>query len=284
MESKSHAVITLLFTIILGTVIACIFFFLSRDPSKYLPYRILTEHSVGTLNKGGKVKFDGIDVGRVTSIKFSKESPGYIVIDLEIKKSTPITKGTIATIAYQPVLGISSIDLSDEGENPEKLATSAESPAHIPISTEGIYHKTVTRGQKILREIQLVTHSLSVLLNGRQHRQIFATIGDLNRRSEDWAKTPWQIYAASLDVPEKIHKGHETIKTLYQLAKDVKKVSVLIDAKISRLVKSDDIEPLEKAAKDARAVLNNINSILGDYRRGLNSPLSRRQRVKGPGE
>ena len=119
----------------------------------------------------------------------------------------------------------------------------------------------------------MVTQSLSSLLDGRHNRLVFSTIKDLSRRSKDWAEAPWYIYAASLDAPEKLHEGHEVVKTLHQLAVDVKKVSVLVDAEISNRLASDDIEHLEKVAQDSRATLNNINSILGNYRRGLNSPL-----------
>lgn len=283
MESKSHALVTLLFTTILGVAIVCIFFFLGHDKSEYRPYRIITEHSVGSLNKGGKVKFNGIDVGRVTELRFSKESPGYIAIDLEIRKDAPITKGTTASIAYQPVTGISSIDLFDEGANPEKLVTSDETPASIPM-TGGTYHTVKTRGLEIIREVNTVTQSLATLLDGRHNRLVFSTIRDLRRQSENWAKAPWYIYAASIDAPEKLHKGHEVVKTLHQLAVDVKKVSTLVDTEISKQLASDDIEHLEKIAQDSRAILNNINSILGDFRRGLNSPLIEKKRIVGPGE
>ncbi len=283
MENKSHALLTLLFTVILGTAIVCIFFFLGHDKSEYLPYRIVTEYSVGSLNKGGKVKFNGIDIGRVTDLGFSKESPGYIAIDLELKKEAPITKGTFATIAYQPVTGISSVDLSDEGTNPERLPSSRETPALIPM-VKGTYHTVQTRGLKIIREVQTVTQSLSTLLDGRHNRLVFSTIRDLSKRSKDWAEAPWYIYAASLDAPEKLHEGHEVVKTLHQLAVDVKKVSVLVDAELSKQLASDDIDHLEKVAQDSRATLNNINSILGNYRRGLNSPLIQQQQIAGPGE
>ncbi len=283
MENKSHAFVTLLFTVILGTAIVCILFFLGHDKSEYVPYRILTEHSVGSLNKGGKVKLNGIDVGRVTELAFSKETPGYIAIDLEIKKNAPITKSTVATIAHQPVTGISSIDLSDEGTNPEKPMTSEETPAHIPMIA-GAYHTVHTRGLEIIREVQMVTQSLSALLDGKHHKLVFSTIRDLSRRSKDWAEAPWHIYAASIDVPEKLHKGHEVVKTLHQLAVDVKKVSTLIDAEISKGLASDDIEHLEKVAQDSRIILNNVNHILNDYQRGLNSPLIQQKRIAGPGE
>ena len=283
MENKSYAFVTLLFTAILGTTIVCILLFLGHDKSEYAPYRIITEHSVGSLNKSGKVKFNGIDVGRVTELRFSKDAPGYIAIDLELKKEAPITKSTIATIAYQPVTGISSIDLSDEGTNPEKLVTSEETPAYIPM-VKGTYHTVQTRGLQIIREVQTVTQSLATLLDGRHNRLVFSTIHDLRQRSKSWAEAPWYIYAASLDAPENLHEGHEVVKTLHQLAVDVKKVSILVDEEISKRMASDDIEHLEEIAQDSRAILNNINSILNNYRRGQNSLLIQQKRVTGPGE
>ncbi|MBO4789916.1 MAG: MCE family protein [Oxalobacter sp.] len=283
MENRSHAIATLLFTSILGAVIIFLFLYFGHDKSEYVPYKIVTEHPVGSLNRGGKVKLNGIAIGKVTDLGFSKETPGMIAISMEVKRDAPITKGTTAAIDYQPVTGISSIALTSSSENTEKLATSEDSPGLIPM-TGGAYRTVTTRGIQIIREVNEVTRALATLLDGHHNKLIFATIKDLSRRSKDWAEAPWYIYAASVDAPRKLHEGHETVKTLSQLAVDVKKVSEMADKLITEKLKSDDIEHLEKIASDSRATLNSINRFMGEYRRGMNSPLIRREMTKGPGE
>ncbi|MBR6000390.1 MAG: MCE family protein, partial [Oxalobacter sp.] len=105
MENRSHAIATLLFTSILGAVIIFLFLYFGHDKSEYVPYKIVTEHPVGSLNRGGKVKLNGIAIGKVTDLGFSKETPGMIAISMEVKRDAPITKGTTAAIDYQPVTG-----------------------------------------------------------------------------------------------------------------------------------------------------------------------------------
>lgn len=276
MENKSHALITLLFTGILGVITLCIFLFLNRNASDYFYYRITTFHSVKSLNKGSKVKFNGIDIGHVTELGFSKKNKGAINITLEIDQKTPITRSTYAVIAYQPVTGISSIELADNGSHSEPLITSRDTPAIIPM-IDGTYHKMQARGLQIIQEIQMVTQSLSTLLNGKHQKMIYSVIHDLSDRSKKWAQTPWNIYAASVDLPEKITQGHNVINRLYQLAIDVKRISKIIDTRLNQANRQIDFEELEKITRDSRIILNNINIIMNEYKRGIHSPLIKRK-------
>ena len=133
MENKSHAFIAGLFTVCLVAVALFIVWYLNVDKTVRLPYMISTDQSIPGLKPQATVRYRGMDVGRVTSIGFNPARPGEILIHFEVKEDTPMTKSTYATLTYQGVTGIASVELTDSGTNMAKLETSPENPAEMGV-------------------------------------------------------------------------------------------------------------------------------------------------------
>ena len=124
MENKSHAFIAGLFTVCLVTAALLIVWFLNMDRTVKQPYMIATNLSIPGLNPQATVRFRGLDVGKVTNIAFNKDDPGEILIYFEVKEDTPMTESTYATLTYQGVTGIASIELDDDESSDTRLVTS----------------------------------------------------------------------------------------------------------------------------------------------------------------
>lgn len=128
MENKLHAFIAGLFTVCLvAAALLIVWFRIWIGLSGAL--HDATNQSIPSLNPQATVRFRGLDVGRVTNIGFNPKEPGEILIHFEVKEDTPMTKSTFATLTYQGVTGIASVELSDDGSDREKLVTSPENPA-----------------------------------------------------------------------------------------------------------------------------------------------------------
>jgi len=133
MESRSHAILAGLFVLALIVATAISVVWIGRKNVVYAPYELVTDLSVAGLSVQSQVRYQGMQVGQVQSLKFDDKEPGKIRILIGVLPETPITKGTWAEIATQGVTGISNIDLRDRGSDPVLVKTSAASPYVIPV-------------------------------------------------------------------------------------------------------------------------------------------------------
>lgn len=192
MENKSHAFIAGLFTVCLVAAALLIVWFLNMDRTVRVPYMIATNQSIPGLNPQATVRFRGLDVGRVTNIGFNPKEPGEILIHFEVKEDTPMTKSTFATLTYQGVTGIASVELSDDGSDREKLVTSPENPAEIPLRPS-LLAELQLRGLEILKEVQSLSSQLAILFNEENSKTMVDAFRNISRAAESWDKVPRQL-------------------------------------------------------------------------------------------
>ena len=138
MENKAHAFLAGLFTIGLAIFMGLAVMWFNRDQTVRVPYEVVTRSTVNGLNPQASVKYRGLDVGKVDSIRFDDKVPGQIVVRVLVDKDAPITTTTYGRLAYQGVTGLAYVQLDDRGfdnsqhaRSPVRLATSQKDPARI---------------------------------------------------------------------------------------------------------------------------------------------------------
>jgi phospholipid/cholesterol/gamma-HCH transport system substrate-binding protein len=139
MESDQHYFFEGLF--IIGFSVAAAFFaiWLGR-PGHHddVVYRIHFQDSVSGLAVGDPVKFRGIDVGTVKSLGIDPDDSRLVVVDLRLRKETPVKTDTKASLALKGITGVVYIELS--GGDPAAKTLLAVTPAdRVPeIATEKV--------------------------------------------------------------------------------------------------------------------------------------------------
>ena len=101
-------------------------------------YRIHFHDSVSGLAVGDPVKFRGIDVGTVKSLGIDPDDSRLVVVDLRLRKETPVKTDTKASLALKGITGVVYIELS--GGDPAAKTLLAVTPAdQVPeIATEKV--------------------------------------------------------------------------------------------------------------------------------------------------
>ncbi len=265
MENKSHAFIAGLFTFLLAGAILAIVWFLNRDKAVYIPYRVMTSQSVGGLSPQAKVRFKGIDVGRVTYIDFSKDEPGNIEIGIEVNEEAPMTATTFATLTYQGVTGIASIELDDTQVGGEKLATTEENPTKIRMHP-GLLDELQMRGLAILKEVQVITSGLATIVDDKNSKEIVTTIQHIKKAADGWSRIPGIVDPGVKEFSAAVHDGHQMFITMKQLSEDLKGLTKKANALMNKGRQSDAMPKLEALTEDARQTMHNINTLLEQYK------------------
>ncbi len=173
MGNRSYALITGLFVITLGTVIAVTGYWLSDTGIQRVPYVVVAYGNLSGLNESSPVFYRGVAAGHVESIRFNPDDAREILITLRINGEIPITRGTYATLRPQGITGLSQLELSDSGDNPEPLASSETDPPRIPMQP-GLLDKITRSGESVLLNIDRLAVNLNELLE--TNRDHFETI------------------------------------------------------------------------------------------------------------
>ena len=284
MENKSHAFITGLFTVCLVAAALFIVWYLNMDKTVRLPYMISTNQSIPGLNPQATVRYRGMDVGRVTSIGFNPAKPGEILIHFEVKEDTPMTKSTYATLTYQGVTGIASVELGDSGTNMEKLETSPEKPAEIPMRPS-LLAQLQLRGLHILQEIQSITSRLSYIFNKENSQTLVDSFRSIGRAAKSWEKVPDQLEPVLQQMPQMTDDTREMIRSVTELSQELKELSAKANTMLANDINSDTVPHLESLTEEAKITLSNLNKVLDQYQQRPSGLLfGARGPAPGPGE
>jgi len=93
----------------------------SSDARAYTRYEIYFEGSVSGLSRGSTVRYLGVEVGRVTTIRIDKRAADRVQVIAEIDTQAPISKDTLASLSFQGVTGVLYIDLLAEADSKRRM-------------------------------------------------------------------------------------------------------------------------------------------------------------------
>ena len=121
MENRSYALITGIFTILLGIAVITSFIWFRGDTKTFARYLVVSKFPVNGMNRQAAVRFRGVEVGKVDDISIDRQDTQSILVRISIDDSVPITHGTFAQIGYQGLTGIAYVVLDDDGSNTAPL-------------------------------------------------------------------------------------------------------------------------------------------------------------------
>jgi phospholipid/cholesterol/gamma-HCH transport system substrate-binding protein len=184
MESRSYALITGLFTILLGIALATTFLWFRGDTEGYRSFVVVSTFPVNGLRRQAAVRFRGVEVGKVDDISLDSKDPKDILIRIEIDKSVPITRGTFAQLGYQGLTGIAYLVLDDDESNPAPLMPAAGGPARIDV--RGNVFDDLTQSSKaLLQQASELLDRLNKIASDTNLTRIDSTLANFERASAE---------------------------------------------------------------------------------------------------
>lgn len=114
MNTKTNYTLVGTFVLLSAGLIAFFVVWMLRptEPSQMQLYRIEFGESVSGLNVDSPVKFRGVTVGKVRSIRINPKNIEKIDVIIEVQETTPIKADTVAKLKAQGITGLSYVDLS----------------------------------------------------------------------------------------------------------------------------------------------------------------------------
>lgn len=114
---------------IIGLTLGAAFFFIWLGSAGHRDdqlYRIVFAESVSGLSLGEPVRFQGVDVGSVKRMGIDPADPGRVVVEVKLRKDTPVRTDTRASLKLKGITGVVYIEL--DGGRPEARSLLAVTP------------------------------------------------------------------------------------------------------------------------------------------------------------
>jgi len=135
------------------------------DNRKYDRYTIFFTNAVTGLNTGSVVRYQGIEVGSVLSIRLSDYRRDLVKVDIEIIEDTPVKSTTSATLGMMGITGITFIEIKTPPEDKLPAAKIASEPYPIILGSASQLTQLFETMPKILDNFLMVSDKMNKFLD-----------------------------------------------------------------------------------------------------------------------
>ena len=195
MENRAHALAAGLFVLVLGAALIAAGMWFGKDEIRQDYYVITTSQSVAGLKVEAPVRYRGVEVGRVESIRIEPGVSGRIRIRIGVEENTPVTSGTYAQLGYQGVTGLAYVSLNDDGSSAQLLSKAAgRGEAQIPLKAS-----LLDSGEVLVSSTMEIADRLKELLGGENQKSVRKTLAGLENLFSDDNQKLIRRSIASLD-------------------------------------------------------------------------------------
>jgi phospholipid/cholesterol/gamma-HCH transport system substrate-binding protein len=217
MENKSHALVAGTFVLLLMALLVALAVWLTRDTRQLRQFELTSVGAVTGLQPQASVRFKGVNVGKVTAIRFDPQVTGQVLIRIAIDDQAPITQSTFATLGFQGVTGLAFVQLDDSGESKVALATSDEAPGRIPMRP-GLMSKLSDQGERILLQLEETSRNVNLLLAPANQQRLMGAIDNMGQAA---ASIKQLTTEADKVLPQMVKDANVTLKTMQDTSERV---------------------------------------------------------------
>lgn len=233
MESRAH--FALIGTLVMVGVLGILGMFLwlagSDVNQEYDEYIISFVGPVRGIQESAEVRFNGIKVGEVTSIRLDPDDPKNVLVRIEVFEETPVDVQSYAQLEPQGLTGLSFVQLTSGGGD---FALLKDQPGRGPYyirGRESQLDSLLEGGGDIVEMVQRTLTSVQNVLSDETVINFNKILNNVEGITEAYSEQP-------LDM-DRINR---TLDTIDQAAQDVSVASASVD----------------ETARDAQDLLNNV--------------------------
>jgi phospholipid/cholesterol/gamma-HCH transport system substrate-binding protein len=291
-ESKVNYTIVGLFVVLLSAALIVAAIWLSgSDRKEYKTYLVYMHEAVSGLTLEAPVKFNGVDVGYVSSIQLDVNNPQQVRLLLNIDKAVPLNTSTTATLMAQGVTGLTYIGLkARSSQAPTLEAASGQKYPEIQ-STPSLLVELDTAVRDVTTNIRSVTTIFNQVFDKQNQASITESLANLQKFSQTLADNSSRIDAsikntslilqntaqASARLPKLADQLQSTLTSVQQISQTSRVAVQAIDQQIV----PNGLELLARLSN----VLANLQSLTGELQQNPSMLLRGRQPLQqGPGE
>ncbi|MFY9143631.1 MlaD family protein [Sulfuricurvum sp.] len=268
MESRVNYTVVGIFVLFLASSLIAFAFWLGKynqDDGNYHRYRTFITESVSGLAPEAAVKFNGVDVGMVESIRINPRNSEEVELILKIKKETPIKTDSRTVLKFYGITGLAFIEIIGGSKNASLLSSDTNAIATIPASPS-----LITRLDESLSN---VASKLSVTLDRADRLFSDQNVNNIAQSLEHLRSLTAQIDGYQQQVKQLLKQSRvlennatESLIAMKEAAGSVKNSSENFNTLIQTKM-SSTLESLTATSRESHTLIRKIEDSIdrGDY-------------------
>lgn len=181
METNVNYTVVGAFVIVLiaATVLAIIWLSSGFSFEQFNTYMVYMQESVSGLTVDSPVEFNGVNIGTVKSIELNHKNPQLVELLLSVKSTTPVTRGTVATLNSKGLTGINYIALKDKSTDLRKLVAEPGQPYPVIPTAPSLFVRLDTALKQVSNNLRKVSESIQSVLDPENQKSIKETLHNI---------------------------------------------------------------------------------------------------------
>lgn len=242
MESKVSYAMVGVFVVALGAIFIAAILWLAgglQGRKNYVLYQSTVNESVAGLNIDAPVKYIGVDVGKVQSIKLDPLNQQQVQLFLAIEQGTPVKQDTVAVLKTQGLTGIAYVELNGGAPNSPPLLAAIK--GHYPMirSTPSLSRRLENVLTTTLANVDRTANEINSILDSDNRAAFKSILADtallmhslaeqrtvISTGVTNMAKTADYTARATQQLNPLIHRITQSVTALEMMGKDVSQAS-----------------------------------------------------------
>lgn len=274
METKANyvAVGAFVLALVLGLVIALLWLTGAQYAQEYAYYQTFFSGSVSGLGTGTSVRYNGIEVGRVSKLNFDLNDPRRVQVLMQIDPTLKIHSDSVAYIASQGLTGGSYVEIDGGSKNTPVLEPRVWGEYPTIRSKPSTLQLLEQSGSALVVKLNRIGDRLNDILNDKNRKAIAdilanlrTTTGVLSARSKDIDATLHNFSTASQKLDMDLADLHVTLGHADQTIGSIGTAATSAANGITKLTEHVDASvssaQIGQLSSDVRNLVNNLNRL-----------------------
>lgn len=166
MESKVNYTLVGAFVLLISGLLIAFAFWLGKyndSANAYSNYKVYLTESAAGLAPEAAVKFNGVDVGKVVSIRINPKNSEETELTIKIKKATPIRTDSTATLKFFGITGLAFIEIKGGSRMSPLVINSEDTIAVIPTAPSLIKRLDETLSTVVTKLSDTLDHTNAIM-------------------------------------------------------------------------------------------------------------------------
>lgn len=222
-----------------GLVIAILWLTGVEYAQEYSYYQTYFKGPVTGLGKGTTTRYNGINVGRVTDLRFDPSDPQSVIVTLQVQPNLNIRQDSVASIESQGLTGGTYVEIS---------GGTAASP--LLVAKPGQRYPVIRAKQSTLQQLEQSAPEVVARLNIAVTR-LNDLLSDKNRKALSDVLT--NLATATAAIAKRSQEIEETIQNTNQASRNLRQASAALKPTLDETNRT--LKKFGKTADDADAFI-----------------------------
>lgn len=176
---------------------------------------------VSGLKEGGSVRYQGLHVGAIKSIRIDEENPKHILVRIEISEAVPLKTDMMAIIEAQGITGTSYIQLLGGSERAPNIKFSNKHPPQI-IGKESTIDKVLDSAPSVLNEFSSLTEDIRSVVNAENRKAFGDILLNLKALTDTLREEGDDDVSLGATLSKTLKTFHTTLEEIQKTAKEIR--------------------------------------------------------------